>query len=125
MYDGETLFKTKELWQYRRKVSLHITFLALVRYYHITKYEFFCCCQNNEEEMGPSTILSVIHIISIGTMLNFNGNNNGHGLKNVTCKETCRIQRIFEEFACNLFCLILVLKLKALPQNIDLFLNCT
>ena len=31
--------------------------------------------------MGPSPVLSIIHIITIGTMLNFNGGNNGHGLK--------------------------------------------
>ena len=39
--------------------------------------------------MGPSNILSVIHTVTIGTMLNNNGgNNNGHELKNVTCKQT-------------------------------------
>ena len=31
--------------------------------------------------MGPSPILFAIHSISIGIMLNFNGGNNGHGLK--------------------------------------------
>ena len=31
-----------------------------------------------------SPILSTIHTISIGTMLNFNGGKNGQGLKNVT-----------------------------------------
>ena len=34
--------------------------------------------------MGPSPILSIIHTVTIGTMLNFTGGNNGHGLKNVT-----------------------------------------
>ena len=38
--------------------------------------------------MDPSLILSVIHTITIGTMLNFNGGNNGYGLKYVTCKPT-------------------------------------
>ena len=38
--------------------------------------------------MGPSPILSVIHVITFGTMLNFNGGNNEHGLKYVTCKQT-------------------------------------
>ena len=33
--------------------------------------------------MGPSPILSIIHTFTIGTMLNFNGGNNGHGLKNL------------------------------------------
>ena len=37
--------------------------------------------QNNEEEMGPSPILSIIHRVINGTMLNFNGSNNGQGLK--------------------------------------------
>ena len=30
----------------------------------------FYCHQNNEEKMGPSPILSVIHGVIIGTMLN-------------------------------------------------------
>ena len=38
--------------------------------------------------MDLSSILSIIHTITIGTMRNFNGGNNGHGLKNVTCKQT-------------------------------------
>ena len=37
--------------------------------------------------MGPSSILSVIHTITFGTMLNLNGGNNGHGLINVRCKQ--------------------------------------
>ena len=40
--------------------------------------------------MGLWSILSVIHIISIGTMLNFNGGNNGHGLKKL------RVNKPFE-----------------------------
>ena len=31
--------------------------------------------------MGPSRILSVIHTIKIGTMLKFNGDDNGYRLK--------------------------------------------
>ena len=38
--------------------------------------------------MGTSHILSVIHTVTIDTMLNLNGGNNGHALKNVTCKQT-------------------------------------
>ena len=38
--------------------------------------------------MGPSPFLYVVHTITIGTMLNFNGGNNEHRLKNLTCKET-------------------------------------
>ena len=34
--------------------------------------------------MGPSPILSIIQTITIGTVVNFNGGNNGHGLKNLT-----------------------------------------
>ena len=41
--------------------------------------------------IGPSPNLSVIHTVTIGTMLNLNGGNNGHGLKTVTCKQTLRI----------------------------------
>ena len=37
--------------------------------------------------MGLSPILSIIHAVTINTMLNFNGGNNGHGLKNVTYKQ--------------------------------------
>ena len=40
--------------------------------------------------MGPSPILSFIHTVSIGIMLNFNGGNNGYGLLNVTCKQAFR-----------------------------------
>ena len=46
--------------------------------------------------MAPSSILSIIHTVTIGTMLNFNGGNKGHGLKNVTCKQTLnRIQMVY------------------------------
>ena len=38
--------------------------------------------------MGLSHILSRIHTVNAGTMLYSNGGNNGHGLKNVTCKHT-------------------------------------
>ena len=31
--------------------------------------------------MGPSPILSIIDTVTIDPMLNFNGGNNGHGLK--------------------------------------------
>ena len=31
--------------------------------------------------MGPLLILSIIHTVAIGTMLNNNGGNNGHRLK--------------------------------------------
>ena len=40
------------------------------------------------DRMGPSPIVTVIHTITIDTMLSFNYRNNGHGLKNVTCKQT-------------------------------------
>ena len=33
------------------------------------------------ENTGPSAILSIIHIVTIGTMLNLDNDNNGHGLK--------------------------------------------
>ena len=39
-------------------------------------------------QMGPSPFLSVIHTVTTGTMLNFNGGKNGHELKIVTCKQT-------------------------------------
>ena len=39
----------------------------LVRCYH--RYKMFYCHQNNCEKMGPSPILSIIHTITIGTML--------------------------------------------------------
>ena len=33
--------------------------------------------------MGPSPILSLVHTITIARMLNFNGGNNGYGVKTV------------------------------------------
>ena len=59
--------------------------------------------QNKEKKMGLSPTLSVIHTVTIDTMLNFNGGihtvtidtmlnfnggKNGKGLKNITCKQT-------------------------------------
>ena len=41
----------------------------------------FCGYQNDAEKLGLWPILNVIHTTSIGTMLNFNGSNNGHGLE--------------------------------------------
>ena len=41
--------------------------------------------------MGLSPILSIIHTVTIGSMLNFNGGNNGLGQKNVTCKQTLKL----------------------------------
>ena len=38
--------------------------------------------------MGLSPILSVVYTIIIGTMLNFNTGNSGHGRKKVTCKQS-------------------------------------
>ena len=38
--------------------------------------------------MFPSPILSVIHTITIGTMLNINSGNSGRRLKTVTRKQT-------------------------------------
>ena len=48
--------------------------------------------------MGPSSILSITHTITIDTVLNFNnGGNNGHGLKNVRCKQILNRQHIYPE----------------------------
>ena len=44
--------------------------------------------------MGQSPILSIIHSVTIGTLLSFNGGNNGHELENVTCKQIL-IQKLF------------------------------
>ena len=38
--------------------------------------------------MGSLPIMSIIHTVTIGIILNFIGGNNRHGLKNVTCKQT-------------------------------------
>ena len=40
------------------------------------------------DRIRPSTILSIIHAITIGTKLNNNGGNTGHGLENVMRKQT-------------------------------------
>ena len=40
--------------------------------------------------MGSSPILSVIHTVTIGAILNFKGGNNGLGLKNIRCKQTLK-----------------------------------
>ena len=37
---------------------------------------FFYCHQNNGEKMGRSPILSIIHSVTIGTLLSFNGGKN-------------------------------------------------
>ena len=68
------------------KVCSHIRFLLCVRY----------CHQNNGEKMGLSPILSIIHTITTGTMLNFNCDNNRHGLKTVTCKQTLSDLKVSE-----------------------------
>ena len=41
--------------------------------------------------MGPSCILPIIHTVTIGTVLNFNGGNNGHGIMIVICKQTLSV----------------------------------
>ena len=48
----------------------------------------FYCHQNNREKICPSPILSVLHTITIGTILNFNGGNNGHKLKTLHVNRT-------------------------------------
>ena len=48
--------------------------------------------QNNRQKIHLSPILSIIHAVTIGTMPNFNGGNNGHGLQkmlNVNRPLTC------------------------------------
>ena len=41
-----------------------------------------------ERKWGPPPILSIVHTVTIGTMLHFDCRSNWHGLKNVTCKQT-------------------------------------
>ena len=41
----------------------------------------FSCHLNNGEKIGPLPILCIPHTVTIGTMLNFNCGNKGHGLK--------------------------------------------
>ena len=59
------------------KVSLHVMFLARVS--NVIRMT---------DRMGLSSILSIIHTVTIGAILNNNGGNDGHGLKNFTCKLT-------------------------------------
>ena len=54
---------------------------------------YFYYHQYNGEKIGPSAILSVIHTITIGTMLNFSDDINGHKRKNVACKQKYRCKR--------------------------------
>ena len=55
--------------------------------------------------MGQSSILSIIHTVTIGALLNFSSGNNGHGMKSVTCKQT------------------LVMKWKKWGRSVDLLLR--
>ena len=48
---------------------------------HPTGMHSCYCHKNNRKKMALSPILFAIHIITIDTMLNFNSDNNGHGLK--------------------------------------------
>ena len=73
------------------KVCLHVMVLTHFRYYHHYQMCSFNCRQNNGERMGLSPTLSVIHTVTIGTMLNFNGGNNEHGLRNVTCEQALKV----------------------------------
>ena len=73
------------------KVCLHVTVLTHFRYYHNYQMCSFYCHQNIGERIGLSPILSVIHVIIIGIMLNANGGNNGHGLRNVTCEQAFKV----------------------------------
>ena len=73
------------------KVCLHVTFFSRVSVIiTLIKCVHFIAIRITQREMGPSTCptLSVILTATIGTMLNFNGGNNGHMLKIVTCKQT-------------------------------------
>ena len=38
--------------------------------------------------MGRSSILSIIHTVTIGALINFSSGNKGYGTKSVTCKQT-------------------------------------
>ena len=77
----DTFQRVKFTFTFRRSVqseNLYLdsvyTFLSLVRY-------FFFCHQNTAKKMDLSSILSVIHTVTFGTMLNLNGGGNGHGIK--------------------------------------------
>ena len=54
------------------KVCLHVTFLPCSLLILIVN--------RITDRMDPSSILSVIHTVTIGKMLNFNGGHNGHRL---------------------------------------------
>ena len=49
--------------------------------------------------MGSSLILSIIHTIIIDTMLNFNGGNNGHGLKTLRVNRPLDVSRALCHFS--------------------------
>ena len=53
--------------------------------------------QNNGEKVGLLPSLSVNHPITIGTMLNFNSDNNGHGLNDVTCRKIFKVEPPFKD----------------------------
>ena len=61
------------LFDMRVKVCLHVTFFSLCPLLPQLLNMFFYCHQNNGEKMGLSPILSVIHTITISTMLNLTG----------------------------------------------------
>ena len=48
------------------------------------------------DRMGPSPNLSIIHTVTIGTMLNNNGGNTGHGLKTLHANRHLRLSKISE-----------------------------
>ena len=52
--------------------------------------------QRIADRIGAGPSLSVIHTVTIDNMLNNNGVNRGHELKNATCKQTLnlRIRRV-------------------------------
>ena len=54
----------------------------------------FYCHLNKGEKMGPLPVLSIIHTITIGTMLNFNGGNNGHWLENVMRQQILKDNKV-------------------------------
>ena len=61
------------LFDMRVKVCLHVTFSSPCPLLPQLLNMFFYCHQNNGEKMGLSPILSVIHTITISTMLNLTG----------------------------------------------------
>ena len=67
---------------YSVKVSLLVTVLA-----HYSACYFLFQCQTIMDRMGDGPILPIIHTVTIETMLNNNGVNKGHWIKNVTCKQ--------------------------------------